>query len=129
MQRFACLPGMQIPQGGLHSGLGHAVTANGFQNRSRVGRPLERCLKYKRDDEVEKDVPRRAGGLVILERAFRRSGFTKTHHSLTENSDEKDSPLRGPPKAGFEERHQRHLDLAKFNLIEFHGKLSGIHDV
>ncbi len=99
------------------------MTANGFQNCSRVGGPLEGSLKDTRDDEIAQNVPRRAGGFVIVERAFRRSGFTKTHHSLTENSDEKDSPLRRTPKAGFKERHQRHLDFANFNLIEFHGKL------
>ena len=113
---------MQIPQGSFHGGFGHAVTANGFQERSRVGGPLEGSLEYARDDEVAQNVPRCPGGFVIVKRSFRRSGFTVTYHSLTEDSDEKDSPLRRTPKAGFEERHQRHLDFAKFNLIELHGK-------
>ena len=58
---------------------------------------------------------------MIVERSFRGGSFSITHHSLTEHSDQKDSPLRRAAKAGFEERHQRHLDFAKFNLLEFHG--------
>src|SRR5262245_32371843 len=88
--------------------------------RIDVFRRWERLSQHAGRDIVAEDEPGGTGPLFVVKRVFAGGHFPKPGESIAPDLDQDDVTRISAGEAGLEKMDQRHPDLSKLDLIEFH---------
>src|SRR5450759_3984266 len=120
-QRDAVHARFQVPDGGFQSAARHVVAPDvGGQGEDVFG-SVERFAEHARRDVIVQDAPGGGGPLFVVEGVFAGGDFAPAGDAVARDFHQNDVTAVGAGKAGFEEVHQGHADLAQGDAVEFHG--------
>ena len=110
----------QIPDGGFQPAARHVVAADVGGQREDVFGGMQRLAEHARSDVIVQDAPGGGGPLLVVEGILAGGDFAPAGDAVAGDFHQNDVAAVGAGKAGFEEVHQRHADLAQDDAVEFH---------
>src|ERR1035437_3318238 len=119
-QRDAVHTRFQVPDGVSQAAARHVVTADVFGQGEDVFGGIQRFAEHARGDVIVENAPGGGGPLLVVEGVFAGGDFAPTGDAVAGDFHQNDVTAVGAGKAGFEEMHQRHADLAQGDAVEFH---------
>ena len=111
----------QIPNRGFQAAARHVVAADVGGQGEHVFSGIERFAKHPRGHVIVQDAPGGNGPLLVVEGVFAGGDFAPAGGAAAGDFHQDDVAAVGARKAGFEEVHQGHADLAQHDAVEFHG--------